>query len=300
MSPRPRLSSSESATLSRPARVRKTNRVEQNALRAARSAGLGEPAKPPVERSFVTWFLGRVLAIAVLTGAAWAVYDSASSDRFSARDIHVSGSSLLTQSEVESVAAVEGANVFWIDRRAVEARLAMLPSVRRAEVVPVFPDRVEIRIDERQPAGFWVTGDRTYLVDREGVVLKVADSATQSALACGTQACDSRGSRRLPTVKQMDGDQAAAGGRVEPAALGAVDQLATLLPQAGVKPVEFDWSHDGGLEVKSDQPWRLRVDASADLNNQIVALQGIRQYLSRNKRSAELIDVRFGDRPYFR
>ncbi len=290
----------QATTARRPSRTRRANPVEENAVRAARSAGLGEPTKPRVEWPFVTWFLGRLLAITVLIGAALAVYDCASSDRFSANDVRVSGNFLLSQAEVETVASINGANVFWIDPRAAESRLAALPAVRRAEVIPVFPDRVEIRVEERGPAGFWASGDKTYLVDGEGVVLRMADAATQTALACGTQPCDPRAPSKLPTVKQTDGDQVAPGGHVEAEALRATSELAVLLPQAGIKPLEFDWSHDAGLDVRTDQPWRLRFDPRSDLGQQVGAVQGIRQYLTRNKRSAELIDVRFDDRPYFR
>ena len=44
------------------------------------------------------------------------IQDSASSDRFQVRSIHVQGNVLLSQADIEQVAALRGANVFWIDR----------------------------------------------------------------------------------------------------------------------------------------------------------------------------------------
>ena len=54
--------------------------------------------------------------MALLVLAGWVVYDSASSDRFRVRSVRVQGNVLLSRAEVESVAAVTGVNVFWVDR----------------------------------------------------------------------------------------------------------------------------------------------------------------------------------------
>ena len=79
------------------------------------------------------WAFGRILAMALLVGAGWVVYDSASSDRFQVRSVRVQGNVLLSRAEVENVAAVVGANVFWVDRGQVTARLRALPLVQTAE-----------------------------------------------------------------------------------------------------------------------------------------------------------------------
>ena len=121
--------------------------------------------------------------MALLVGAAWVVYDSASSDRFQVRSIRVQGTVLLSRAEIENVVAVTGANIFWVDRGQVAARLRALPLVQRAEVSVALPDTVEVTIVERQPAAFWVSGGESYLVDREGVILKAVDPDTQQALS---------------------------------------------------------------------------------------------------------------------
>ncbi len=65
---------------------------------------------------FVAWAVARILAMTLLVGAGWVVYDSASSDRFRVHSVRVQGNVLLSRAEVEGAAAVTGVNVFWVDR----------------------------------------------------------------------------------------------------------------------------------------------------------------------------------------
>jgi cell division protein FtsQ len=248
---------------------------------------------------FIAWALARVLAMALLVGAGWVVYDSASSDRFQVRSVRVQGNVLLSRAEVEKVAAVIGANAFWIDRGQVAARLRSLPLVQRAEIRATLPDTVEVSIVERQPAAFWVSDGRSYLVDNEGVILKAVDAETQQARACGGQPCDPR-LAPLTTVAQLDGQLLMPGDRVDANALATSARLATLLPAAGVEPLGFEWSRDFGLEVPTRDGWRARFDGDGNVEKQVVSLGSIRDELTRTKSAAEVIDVRFADRPYFR
>jgi cell division protein FtsQ len=237
--------------------------------------------------------------MALLVGAAWVVYDSASSDRFQVRSIRVQGTVLLSRAEIENVVAVTGANIFWVDRGQVAARLRALPLVQRAEVSVALPDTVEVTIVERQPAAFWVSGGESYLVDREGVILKAVDPDTQQARACGGQPCDPR-LAPMPIVAQLDGQPLTAGSRVDANALAASARLASLLPSVGVEPLSFEWSPDSGLEVPTREGWRARFDDEGSVDQQVASLRSIRDELTRTKSSVALIDVRFGNRPYIR
>jgi hypothetical protein len=276
--------------------VRSSRRANPAVERAIRAATTREPWLPP---GFLGWVFGRLLAAVVLVAASWGVYDSASSDRFQVRSVRVQGNVLLSRAEVENVAAVSGVNVFWVDRGKVAARVRALPSVQRVEISARLPDAVEISIVERQPAAFWVSGDRSYLVDREGVILKAVDVETQQARACAGQPCDPR-LAPLPTVAQLDGQPLTPGDRVDASALMTSARLAALLPGVGVEPVAFEWSRDFGLEVPTRDGWRARFDHGGNVEEQVATLRSVRDEIARTRVTAQLIDVRFGDRPYFR
>jgi POTRA domain, FtsQ-type len=277
---------------------RKSPRRPSNpaAERAVRAASEAEPWLPP---GFLGWAFARLIAMALLVGAAWVVYDCASSDRFQVRSVRVQGNVLMSRAEIQSVAAVTGVNVFWVDGGQVAARVRGLPIVQRAEIRAVLPDTVEVSVVERQPAAFWVSGEQSYLVDGEGVILKAVDVETQQARACAGLPCDPR-LAPLPTVAQLDGQPLSPGDRIDASALTTSARLATLLPNVGVQPVAFEWTRDFGLEVPTRDGWRARFDDHGNVEQQVSSLRTIRDELARTKTTAQLIDVRFGDRPYIR
>jgi cell division protein FtsQ len=249
--------------------------------------------------AFAVWALGRLVGLGILLGAGWIVYDSASSDRFQVQSIQVHGNVLLSQAEVERAAAVRGANVFWIDRTETADRVRQLPLVREAEITPTLSGSVAVSITERQPAAFWISGEQSYLVDREGVILKPVDAEAQQARACEGQPCDPR-LTPLPLVVQSDGQAVSAGKRVDARALLTAAQLARVLPTVGIQPLGFEWSADLGLEVPTRDGWRVRFDTAGDIEQQTRTLAAIRDHLASTRTSAQVIDVRFGDRPFYR
>lgn len=237
---------------------------------------------------FLGWFLSRVLALGVIVGGGWVVYDFASSDRYVVEAVHVTGNALLTPPEVLDIAAVQGVNVFWVNARMVEGRLANLPAVQAVEVAPALPGRVEISLQERQPWGLWHSGEGTYLVDRDGTVLMPYEPSRTPTF------------QPVALVSQAGGQAVRPGERINPDVLSASAWLAQRLPEIGIQPLAFEWSRAGGLEVPTQQGWRVRFDGSADLERQLSVLTTIRDHLSQTRASAELIDVRFRDRPFYR
>jgi hypothetical protein len=101
-------------------------------------------------------------------------------------------------------------------------------------------------------------------------------------------------------VAQLDGQPLMPGDRVDAMALATSARLATLLPVVGVEPLAFEWSRDFGLEVPTRDGWRARFDNGSDVEQQVASLRSVRDEIARTKATAQLIDVRFGDRPYFR
>lgn len=248
-----------------------------------------EPRREWLPPGFLMWVLGRLVGMLVVIGAGWLVYTASTSPSFQIRSVQVAGATLLSQADVAGTAEVVGSNVFWIDRAAAEARLRSLPLVLSAEVTPMLPDTVSVRIVERQPAAFWVSGDQTYVVDNQGVVLRPL-AEDEGVVA----------DQPMPTIAQLDGPPLNAGDVVDARALATASRLATLLPGVGVTPRGVEWSSDFSLEIRTQDGWRARFDSAGDIERQVDSLRAIRDYLASTRTSAEVIDVRFGDRPYYR
>jgi cell division protein FtsQ len=90
----------------------------------------------------------------------------ARSSLFPLRDLVVGGSlQHTTKAQIERIAAGFGGNFFAADLSALRARLETLPWVRRVEVRRVWPDRVEVALEEHVALARW--GD-TSLVNTYG------------------------------------------------------------------------------------------------------------------------------------
>jgi cell division protein FtsQ len=80
----------------------------------------------------------------------------ARSSLFPLRDLVVGGSlQHTTKAQIERIAAGFGGNFFAADLSALRARLETLPWVRRVEVRRVWPDRVEVSLEEHVALARW-------------------------------------------------------------------------------------------------------------------------------------------------
>ncbi|MEX2015704.1 MAG: FtsQ-type POTRA domain-containing protein [Candidatus Hydrogenedentales bacterium] len=94
-------------------------------------------------------------------------------DGFQIRKVTVEGVQLLSQEEVAHASGVSANdNILLIDQEAVRARVEALPYVRTCAVSVVFPDTVQLIIEEREPAASVLVHSRAYEIDAEGFVLK--------------------------------------------------------------------------------------------------------------------------------
>jgi cell division septal protein FtsQ len=228
--------------------------------------------------------LGRILALFALLGVSGLLYDVAASPDFRARQVSVSGNHLLSGDEVLGAAALQGANVFWIRRSEVAARVRRLPAARGVEVRVSLPGRVELIVDERTPYVSWQSGDAMFLVDREGLVLSPRPP-----------------DQPLVIIHDIDGSQVAPGSRVDQAALRTVSALSQSLPKAvGIEPTEYDYSRALGIEVPTPEGTRLRFGGDDSLEAKVATLVALRARLAQDGSRPSVIDLRFPSRPYFR
>jgi cell division protein FtsQ len=134
---------------------------------------------------------------------------------YAVADLRVSTDGMLTRAQVlELLGLEEGQNIFSVNVERMKATLDELPQVERAEVRRRLPDRVEIRIVERQPIA-WVasTADaelgvhgQAYLVDARGYALKtrkVLPEYLSLPLIVGVNLEDIAPGQKLPTAEML-------------------------------------------------------------------------------------------------
>ncbi len=117
-----------------------------------------------------------VLIVASLVAAgAWVIQ----SPWLSVSEVAVAGSDRAEILEAIASAGLEtGTPLLLVRTDAVRESLESLAWVRSAEVRRVFPDRVEVMIDERHPVALMWSSDSYGVLDGEGVVLEYVSDAT--------------------------------------------------------------------------------------------------------------------------
>jgi cell division protein FtsQ len=118
--------------------------------------------------------LGGALMLAIGGGLVWGARRYVrTSPRFSVTEIVTTGAKHRRVEEIAAMAGVaKGDNVFSLDLSAARARLTADPWIESAEVTRLLPSKITIRVTEREAAGIVAMQEGTYLVTRDGAILK--------------------------------------------------------------------------------------------------------------------------------
>jgi cell division protein FtsQ len=95
------------------------------------------------------------------------------SPRFAVKEIFTLGGKRRGADDIASIAGIDkGQNVFAIDLDRARARLTADPWIESAEVTRQLPGTNTVRVAEREAAGIVAMAEGTYLVTRDGAVIK--------------------------------------------------------------------------------------------------------------------------------
>lgn len=111
-----------------------------------------------------------VMAVPVLGVQAYRYM--VTSEHFTLRELVIEGNKRLDNDEIRALANIGlGLNLLALDDEIVKADIEQHPWVRRADVSIELPERLRIRLTEREPAALVALGS-LYLADDRGVVFK--------------------------------------------------------------------------------------------------------------------------------
>jgi cell division protein FtsQ len=117
---------------------------------------------------------GIALIVGIGSGAAWGARRYVrTSPRFNVSEIAATGGKRRSGDELANIAGIaKGQNVFTIDLDRARSRLALDAWIESAEVTRKLPGTISIDVVEREAAGIVSMSEGTYLVTREGAILK--------------------------------------------------------------------------------------------------------------------------------
>jgi len=222
------------------------------------------------------------LALAAPLAAALGLYLS---PLFRVQTVQVEGTRVLSADEVAALADLQGRSIFRLPLERAEARIRGLRMVKAVQVEAHLPDRVVIRVQERQPWGYWQRGGQLYVVDDEGVVL-------QGVSPTGD----------VPTIIDATGGGALQPGeRVNASTISLAVRLRDELPRSvGVRPVRFEFTPQDGLVVSTDADYRAVVGDANGLDYKLRVWGAIHRQMGPQGLRGRVLDLRFGDRPALR
>jgi cell division protein FtsQ len=265
-------------------------RPERGARGAAAKAAppRGRPvARRRSGRFRAVWASGQFVALlgALICGGAIGYLLNAGA--LGVRELAISGAAATTPEQIAAAGGVTGHNIFTVDPQIVAERLIALPTVREAQVWGELPDRLVVRVVERQPALVWQVGDDRFLLDAGGFVI------AQNPAAETTQA--------LPRVAVSGVAAPQVGGRVDTAPLGAALAITRHAPDYGLTISGIEYASPGGITIvttgggQSAGGRRIVIGDGERIDEKLAASAAI----LKSDQTWTILNVTDPDRPFF-
>jgi cell division protein FtsQ len=239
--------------------------------------------RPPLRQRYgrLLWRLGVVALLASLGLVGWLVYQS---PLLQVRSVSVTGAQNLDPAVVAQVSGLKGQNILQADTAAAKSRLLALPAVKDVSISRRWPGRMLVRVEERQPWGYWQVKEQPYVIDDQGVVLD-----------------DMRPADGAPTIFELDSERRlAAGDRVDADAVFLSRQLIEESPRALKQNVtRLEYSEHSGLTVAFDGGLRATFGDSRDLDYKLSVLYVLLEKAQAQSFAVHSVDLRFGENVSF-
>ena len=238
------------------------------------------PAQQPTRRRPL---VGLLKLVAILFGVAMGVA-AFRLPVFAVTEVDVVGLHHLSEAAILSRVSVQGQNLLALPVEDLTATLTQHPWVRDVEVQRRLMGRVTLFVTEREPAVIWEVGKQQFLIDRDGTVLETA-----------------KGDSPLPLIRDLDGAAPHPGDKLNADAVTLALTLTDILPkEIGQQAKFFEYLSYGGLVVQTDKGKRARFGDSSDVQWKLAVWKGLLQEGETAKLKVGHVDLRFGDRPFFR
>jgi len=222
---------------------------------------------------------GVVLSVLLLAAVAWASYLFFGTDDFYVYSMAVEGNLAVPEQEIFETSGLDGQSIFWIDPQHAAEVVARLPDIKAAEVSCELPNRVTVRVEERQAQVVWQWQDRQFWVDDYGVVLNPRGVLSEALIIQD----DSPAPPRL-------------GGRVDAEAVLAAQQLHDLRPQ--LRAVSYDPNR--GLVLESQTGCPVYLGVGGDMASRLAIWEALEADLRKQGIRPAYIDLRYPQRPVYR
>jgi hypothetical protein len=261
----------------KPQRTRRPRRRLDITLAPERAVEVRLPPPP-------TFRLRDRLTTAVLLAAAlWWLGGVLSSTRFHVAEAAVHGNTLLSASQVRSIARVDGKLIFAVNTEEVANRLQALPEVSATAVEIGWPNTVDIHVQERQPVVAWNDAGRTWWLSPDGMGIVERDAALDLVHVETGESFLQISEDALSPV-------------VEPSLLQAAINLKEHLPE----DARLQYDRQYGLGYEDPRGYLVYFGAEGDMALKIRIYEAIVAKLEGEGNLVNMVNVADPSAPYFR
>ena len=246
--------------------------------RRRRNASTEAPASPQ-SRGWI-WAIAQ---LALLGVEVFAVLFLLAQPAFRPQHLEVTGIRHVSLEQVKTALSLPvDRNIFFLNQRQLEARVATIPWVRSATVTLALPDRMAIRVVEWSPSAVLQVGENSYFLNDVGKVLEPASEARNQLVI-----------NRPEASSVKDGEQAVAA-----ELLPMLQQLrAGFQPAYKISITSFTIDRRDVLSADTDHGWKLifgqmvTADDRASLEPKLAALRALQTRLDLSSRQIAYINL---------
>ena len=261
---RPRSAPAPAASVGRPRPKGQTERAapsRQGATRAVQATSRRSQERGRPGRLGVLWGTGQLAALVLSIACTGALIYLLTANALTVQTLTIVGTTATNREEIAAGVGVMGNNIFTVEPQAAAERLAALPTVREATVWPELPDRLVVRITERQPVLIWQSGSSRFQVDERGVVMALNPPAERS--------------QNLPNVTVRDLEAPAVGGQIDAAIVTKLTLLLRRAPEYGLPVAALDYSPQSGIVLHVDKERTILFGEGARLDEQLAVAAAV-------------------------
>jgi cell division protein FtsQ len=251
---------------------------------------IGVRKAPPRRRTRRRWTL--LLAATVLVLIAGGLWWASQSSFFEIETVTVEGAQTLDPQELADISGLKGQNIFRAAVGEAKEKLLALEMMKSVSISRSWPDGMHIKVEERQPWGYWQIDAVRYVVDTDGLIMY--------------RVLPPEGA---PIVLDLTGEHRGSlepGERVDSDAVRLVQRLIEAAPFAlGWTPTSFQFrDEDGVTAILEGGPnggiLRVVFGDGRDLDYKLTTLSALLERTQAEGREVHSVDLRFGERLSFR
>src|SRR3990170_1721445 len=214
---------------------------------------------------------------------AWALVSAFRVGGFVVDLATVTAPELLPESQVRSIADVDGRSVFLIAPPQAKARLLAQPEIQSADIVVRWPNRVELRVVERRPMIEWDDAGQVWWLSADGVAfLKHGELENLIRVTASEPSLDVQREPLTPVI--------------EAEALWAAAALLAQVPEAD--GLQYDPDH--GFGFLDPKGWQAYFGSGGDMVLKVQLYRKISEVLAQRGIAAEVVSVENPAAPYYR